>query len=373
MHIGFDARIHFYNRSGISRYIEGLLGSYLALPESNDDRITLVQSWKEKSLKISDKRVVSHSLFTPSHFPFEKASLYLESVNIPDLDFIHCLDFFAPFPTRFLLLYTAFDLYFLRNPSSHSKASYRHYSKFTKCNFQRNHTVCISMSTERDLLELTNAHSERVSVVYPGFCPESVEASPRMIDLVKKKFKLTIPPILMVGTIETRKNYVCALKAYEIVLSQIKKDAPPLCIVGGKGSGADAFLSALKASPVRDKVYLLGSVSQEELAALYQYSQLLLYPSLYEGFGFPILEGFASKTPVITSNVSSMEEIAGNASVLVNPEDAESIAMGILSVLDSIEFSAALIKRGLARVKDFSWERAAREMREVYLKVAMQK
>ncbi len=154
----------------------------------------------------------------------------------------------------------------------------------------------------------------------------------------------------MVGTREPRKNLERAIRAFQ----GLKKKNLSLVIAGKFGWGSDLKQSGAK---------LLGYVPGEDLPGLYGGAQVFVYPSLYEGFGLPILEAMASECPVVTSNLSSMPEIAGKAAVLINPRKVGDITKGIEEALERKE---ELIKKGKARVKEFSWQKTARETLKVY-------
>jgi glycosyltransferase involved in cell wall biosynthesis len=139
-----------------------------------------------------------------------------------------------------------------------------------------------------------------------------------------------------------------------------------LVIAGKFGWGKELMAEDSKQKTVNSHIKLLGYVPDEDLPALFAGAQVFVYPSLYEGFGLPILEAMASGCPVVTSNASSMPEVAGKASVLVNPEKVEDIARGIQKALENRE---ELIKKGKARAREFSWEKTARETLKVYQEV----
>jgi glycosyltransferase involved in cell wall biosynthesis len=200
-------------------------------------------------------------------------------------------------------------------------------------------------------MEILGIPEERIRVVYEA-CngTYNIRHTTYDIDKIKKKYGIRGDYILAVGTREPRKNLQRVLEALNILVSQYPSIS--LVVAGKFGWGQEI-----------SNFQLLGYVPKEDLACLYAGAEVFVYPSLYEGFGLPILEAMSSGCPVVTSNVSSMPEVAGEAAVLVNPKSVKEIAGGIKRAMKE---RTELIKKGFARVKEFSWEKTARETLGVY-------
>ena len=165
------------------------------------------------------------------------------------------------------------------------------------------------------------------------------------------------PYVLTVGTLQPRKNLAAALAAFERVVSQ---GFPHMLVVAGaRGWRDDAVVDMLREPSVRARVRVLGGVTDEELVELYRGADCLLFPSLYEGFGFPALEAMACGTPTICASRTSLPEVAGDAAVLIDPDDADAFAAALAEVLSSTARREELAAAGLARAREFSWERCA--------------
>lgn len=177
--------------------------------------------------------------------------------------------------------------------------------------------------------------------------------------------KVREPYILSVGTLEPRKNLKSVLKAYAI-LRREWPTTPKLVVVGGRGWGEDDLVSVSYEVGVTEKIEWRGFVSDQELGALYAGATLLVYPSLYEGFGFPVLEAMSVGCPVVTSNRSSLPEITGNAGLLVDPTDPQQIADAMYRILDDAGLAEHLRQAGRRRAGLFSWQRCAQETLAVY-------
>jgi alpha-1,3-rhamnosyl/mannosyltransferase len=182
---------------------------------------------------------------------------------------------------------------------------------------------------------------------------------PPSADEVRGRHRLARPYVLAVGTLEPRKNLPRLIEAFAALPPDVR-DRHELVLVGALGWETDETLAAIGRH--RDRVRALGHVPDEELPALYRGAALFAYPSLYEGFGLPVLEAMAAGTPVLTSNVSSMPEVGGDAAVYCDPRDTASIREGLLSVLSDEHAGGALAEAGRRRAQEFSWDRHAREM-----------
>jgi len=228
--------------------------------------------------------------------------------------------------------------------------------------------LAISEATKRDVVTHLNVPAERVEVVYGG-----VGAAMRPIEdseiLARALAPLGIDPggyILHVGTIEPRKNLVRLVEAYSLAREAAPLGFPRLALVGAKGWDFEEVFERVEALGLEDQVLFTGRVERHILPFVYSGAVLFVYPSLYEGFGLPVLEAMACGVPVITSNVSSLPEIVGEAGVLVDPTDTVGLAAAISDLLGDGGRRVALREAGLARAAGFSWGRAARETLKVY-------
>jgi glycosyltransferase involved in cell wall biosynthesis len=215
----------------------------------------------------------------------------------------------------------------------------------------------VSKWTANDLITEVPEAEVKTSVIYEA-------NSLKLSDLIDFD-KVDGEYILFVGTLEPRKNLPRLLQAYAL-LSKTIRDKHPLVIVGGKGWGKDNIYSIIEQLSISKHVKVLGYLSDEELASVYHQSHLFVMPSLYEGFGLPLLEAMSMGVPVVTSNISSLPEIVGDNAVIVDPNNVESIKDGIEKVLIDNELRNQLSKAGLDRAKLFSWKGAAKETLAVF-------
>jgi len=228
--------------------------------------------------------------------------------------------------------------------------------------------IAVSECTKRDIVKRFNVSETKIDVIHeaaaPGFCQYKTSDSTLRIC---RQYRIDKPYILYVGTIEPRKNLTALIRAY----ARLKTSAAikhELVIVGKKSWYYGKLFREISRESIQDDVIFTGYLPRLYLPHFYNAADLFILPSLYEGFGLPILEAMACGTPVIASNVSALPEVAGDAAILIDPYDVEAIAEAMYRVLTDGDLRAELVKRGLERVKQFSWERCARETLRVYEK-----
>ncbi len=229
--------------------------------------------------------------------------------------------------------------------------------------------ISVSENTKRDLMRVLKVPSEKISVVYeaaqPSFRPiRDAEA----LERVRRRYGIEGPFIYHVGNIEPRKNLVRLIKAYILMRRDTGIDVK-LVITGQKGWLTGRLYKSLGGLELHDDLIFTGYVPHQDLPLLMNAARVFVFPSLYEGFGLPVLEAMSCGTPVVTSDISSLPEIVGRAAVLVNPYDEESIAAGLGRILADDELRRRLATEGLEQAARFSWDQAARETLAVYRRV----
>lgn len=222
--------------------------------------------------------------------------------------------------------------------------------------------IAISEATGKDLVEKLKVAAAKIKVIYPGRNALAKPVKNLPASLKRGAY------ILSVGTLEPRKNLIGLFKAYALLPLRLR-ERYPLVVCGAKGWNTGEIFATLSKLKLEDKVKFLGFVSDGTLAKLYAEAAIFVYPSFYEGFGFPVLEALSFGTPVLTSNVSSLPEVAGQAAILVDPKETNAISRGIQQVLEHQEEACELKKRGKKQAQKFSWEKAAKEMIKVFEEV----
>jgi len=260
---------------------------------------------------------------------------------------------------------TVHDLIFRRLPAHHKPLNrwYLNMSLPLYCR-RATHIIAVSECTRRDLIAAYNLSPEKITTVYEAAAPRFTPQSPETVTAARARYGLPDRYLLFVGTIEPRKNLPRLLAAFEAVRAEGLSDG--LVIVGKRGWLYDDFFARLEHSPARDAILLPGYVPDEDLPAVYAGAQALVFPSLYEGFGLPVLEAMACGTPVVASNASSVPEVGGDAAFYFDPVDVDAMIEAIRRLLRDHELQDGARVQGLARAAEFSWGMSAANTEAVY-------
>jgi glycosyltransferase involved in cell wall biosynthesis len=221
-----------------------------------------------------------------------------------------------------------------------------------------------SDATRQDLIELFHAPADRVQTLYSGCDPmfHPITDEPEL-QRVRAAHHLEKPFLLNVGTIEPRKNLVRLIEAFSHLPHHQELE---LVIAGGRGWMYDEIYQAPEKFGVSASVRFIGFTPDADLPALYSLSEMVVYPSLYEGFGLPVLEAMACGAAVVTSNNSSLPEVAGNAALLVDPRDTEALTWAMTRFLDDHRWRSIMQHKALARAKNFSWDKSAQQLKAAF-------
>lgn len=291
--------------------------------------------------------------------PPRAASFLYNEVNfsidalIGNVDVFHSWDWYLPLSKKAAVVTTVHDVALFKFPdTAHPDIKNHHQQVMEQIKTRNTHVIAVSEATKKDLIELFDINPDHIHIIYEAL-PEESKITPTAEDVlaVTSKYTITKPYFLMVGTQEPRKNYPRQINAWR----KFKTDFN--LVIVGKPAWEEIKPEA--------GLIQIGYAEGKELASLYQGAQSLLYCSLAEGFGLPMLEAFYHSLPVVTSDVSSLSEIANGATIKVDPQDEVAIATGIQASLDQ---KTQLVEKGTQRLQDFSWEKAAVETLEVYKK-----
>ena len=241
---------------------------------------------------------------------------------------------------------------------------------FAKESFDRSITnadkiIAISESCKRDLLNFYSLKEDKIHVVHLGYNYQVAKLNESEIEELRKKYEVNYKFFLYAGWFLPHKNIERIIESFNIVKKRVCSEYK-LLLVGGKGFLRKKIETLIYRLGLTDSVMIVEHCSGEKLNFLYNAAEMFLYPSLYEGFGMPILEAMTTGTPVITSNLSSCPEVAGNAALFVNPYDIEEISLRMLDILNDTALRHDLINKGLMRTGNFSWKRNAEETVKVY-------
>ncbi len=261
---------------------------------------------------------------------------------------------------------TVHDLTALLFPEAHTLKVRWSLLPFLRPSFERaRRLVTISESTARDLAFHFPQCAEKIRVVYPGIDPEFRPGEAGEIAATRRELGAPEGYLLYAGTLEPRKNVGKLIDAWMALRAADRQAVPPLVLAGPYGWGSERLARRI-AALAPEGLIAVGRVERARLVRIFQAARVFVYPSLYEGFGFPAAEALACGLPVVTSDTSSLPEVVGDAGLLADPQDAGALAGRIKALLDSPERAAELGRRGVERAGRFRWDRAAREMEEVF-------
>jgi glycosyltransferase involved in cell wall biosynthesis len=291
------------------------------------------------------------------------------------VDLLHAMAFASPILSKRPTVVTVFDLSFLQFPQAF-KAIKRLYLRWmTHVSVQRaTRVVVISEHTRRDVMRRFGVPGERVTTVYCGVDASFRPLLAKEVNAFRERKGLSSRCILFLGTIEPRKNILRLIDAFARLIASSGQDFSDLCLVvaGGKGWFFEPVFALVQELGLTDRVLFTGYVPEEEKCLWYNAAMCFCYPSLYEGFGLPPLEAMACGTPVVTSNVSSLPEVVGDAGLTVAPEDVAGLCEALHRVLSDAALRDELVEKGKTRAASFTWDRAARQTTQVYRQAWLQ-
>lgn len=283
-------------------------------------------------------------------------------------DIAHELFHQVPAARRAARVATVHDLSVFRHPETHTPETVRiHTALLRHCATRADAIVAVSDSCRRDLIELLDAAPEKVHVVPNGVCLEEFEDELDTTALDGLKERLGIPRryLIHLGTVEPRKNLPRLLRAYSRLCERVA-DCPGLVLVGKIGWKADPVISALGDPRLRDRVVHVGYLPRREALLLLRGASACAYPSLYEGFGLPVLEAMAARTPVITSNVSALPDVTGDTALLVDPHDEEALTHAMVELIERPEEARRRAEAARERAQRFTWSASADALVRAY-------
>jgi len=268
------------------------------------------------------------------------------------------------------IIVTVHDLIFKTFPEGHTQRTLDETEKnMANIGEKASKIICCSKNTVRDLKKYFNIKKEKISLVYQGVDKNMFyvigSEEDRQADRMLKKRGIYEPYILSVGTIEPRKNLENILHAFDKLRTR-KQFSGKLVVIGMKGWMSDGIESLIRKLELKNHVLFMGYINNHELRHFYNRAEAFLFPSFYEGFGFPIVEAFCCGTPVVTSNVSSCPEVAQDAALLTNPYNPEEIATAISRIVNDAGLKQSLREKGFRRAGDFNFHKTAKKTLAVY-------
>jgi glycosyltransferase involved in cell wall biosynthesis len=371
--------------SGVAKYIKNLIFALSEIDKKNEYTLFFYTSSKERRRIFLEKRdffikrgFQCKTLCIPQYgfeILWNKIGLKFPPIEFfsGKTDVFHSPGYRVPLVKRAKVISTIYDLTRLRIKEILPEWLVEHFFHLVKSAISRSDKIiAISENTKKDLVEIFNLPPEKINVVYLGisqkYRPLCNEENIH-IQSILRKYSITKPYLLCVATVLAKhKNVETVIKCFEILKN--KYDIPhKLVVVGKKGIEYSALYKLVYELKVEKEVIFTDYIPEDELICIYNGADVFVFLSLYEGFGFPPLEAMACGIPVVVSNRSSLPEVVGDAGILVDPFNVEEIVSSIYKIIIDSEFKNTLSRKGLERVKNFSWAKCAKETLDLYLRI----
>jgi glycosyltransferase involved in cell wall biosynthesis len=366
MRIGIDSRLPYYQRGGISKYIRLLISSIAEIDHANDYVIFHQRKDSASYLPVNRSNFRPANLWTPCHHRIERWSLSAELLP-HRLDVLHSPDFIPPAFGAKSKVITIHDLNFVHYPDFLTEDSRRYYlDQITWAVEHADRISADSFHTKNDLISILNVPADKITTIHlaadPVFSDKQAKGA---IASTLEHFSLPKDFILFVGTLSPRKNISNLLLAYSQLIMSESIDLP-LVLVGARGWLYQELFDLVKTLEIEQNVRHINNATDIQLSHLYSAASILTLPSHYEGFGFPVLEAMHCGCPVISSDRASLPEVAGDAAILLDPDDIDAWSQSIESLLSDTETQKQMIEKGYRQANNFSWTNTARETVKIY-------
>ena len=369
MRIGYESKRIFHNKTGLGNYgrdiIRGLSNYfpenmyYLYNPKNTNQNLFEANKWN-----VFER--LPKSKFSNKFYNYWRQKGVVKDLKTDNISIYHGLSGELPVGLKknnIKSIVTIHDLIFMRYPNLYSFFDRKiHYLKFKKAAQNADKIIAISEQTKNDIVHYLKIDPEKIEVIYQG-CQDIFKQTYNLEDKEKVRLKYELPEefILNVGTIETRKNALLIVKA-------IKNCDTKLVLIGKKTKYADQIESYILENNLQNKVQILSGFSSVELAIAYQMATIFIYPSVFEGFGIPIIEALYSKTPVITNKFGVFPEAAGPDSIYINPENETELEDKINLLLKNENIRKEIAAKGFNFAQRFNDDRIAQSINEIYIK-----
>jgi glycosyltransferase involved in cell wall biosynthesis len=356
-----------YRRAGIHQYIYNILSHLPNVDESFSYTVLLNHHLEMNLPRVEErigmlntnkplKRILWEQLIQPFALRRVKPSLY------------HAMAFVIPVAMPCPSVVTVYDLSFMRFPEVLTTFRRNYLQRFTRSSCERaTRIIAISESTAQDIVEFWGIPREKIDVTLLGVSPEFHPLPEDKIEAFRIKKGLPKRFLFFVGTLEPRKNLPMLIRAYGN-LPQDMRDEVHLVLGGGKGWLYDEIFETIERLHLGDRVHTPGYIPAEDLALWYNAADALVYPTVYEGFGFPVIEAMACGKPVLASDSSSLPEVVGNVGILLPPDDESAWTQALSKIILSDQWRADQKSSLEAWAGQFTWQRTARQTIESYQK-----
>ena len=354
-------------KTGVGWYIYNIVKE-LSKSDKNDYIADFMGRHDVKSQIDYDIKIKQNKLLTCTMYNFltKKMNISHNLILGTKSDIYHFFNFTIPKNVKGKIINTIYDTVFISAPET--MGNRKEIEEYKYGAQKSDLIITISKSAKNDIIKNLGVSENKIEIVYPGIDLERYSKKYEKEDLekIRKKYKLPLEYILYLGTIEPRKNIERTIKAFIKYKKEVKDDLK-FVIVGGKGWKYDNIMKLIES--MGTDIILTGYIDEEDKIPIYKLAQIFAFPSLYEGFGMPVLEAMAAGVPVITSNVSSLPEVAGEAAILVDPLNEDEIFEAYKKILSDKKLQLEMIEKGLEQAKKFEWKESAKVLEQIYEKM----
>lgn len=374
--IGINLRFLQTTISGIGKYVLELVNALSQKDVKN--KYFLYEYDHTNVIRPVEKENFSY-LILKLHTKMRSMRIFLEQflfsrfIKNQGLDVFHGPSFMLPVfkPKGTKCVITVHDLTFLRYPESFTFETKLYYKLFFRQSIKNaDMIIADSQATKDDIMLYYHVPKNKIKVIYLGVDKAFTPVADKFhVAKVQKKYALPKKFFLFTGLLSPRKNIEGVLRAFNSLNIDLYKEYH-FVIVGGKGWLYDPIFKYVEEHNLKERVHFTGYIDEGDLPVFYTLAEALVFPSFYEGFGLPILEAMACGCPVITSNISSMPEVAGDAALLVDPKNTQNILTAMEKIVSDKELRKKLVEKGYEQAKQFTWEKTAEETLALYKQVA---
>jgi len=369
LNICIDITSLYQKLTGIRYYIHHLIHNLAKLDTENIYYLFGGHSWKNfrgknnysypenKNFRLFINPIPSKLLPYHNLIPIE--------FFIGQIDLFHGTNFVLPKIKNAKKVITIHDLSFEINPEWYPPEVIKWKEYVYKSAVESDKIIAVSESTKKDIINIYGIQPEKINVIYQSAGIDiDINFSEELKTKIKQKYSLPDKYFLFTGRLEPRKNIIGLLKSFYLVKKMGIKYK--LVLVGNKGWKIEETIKTINELNIQQDVIFCGYVNENELPVIYNLAQVFVFPSLYEGFGHPLIEAMMYSTPIITSNISSLPEIVGDSAILVNPSDPEQIAKSMYNLATNENLRQEYIRRGKNRLKQFSWSKTTEQTLKIY-------
>ena len=378
MKIGIDARMYSDAFTGIGRYVYELTQFLFSKCDSDWEWVIFMNEPGFSRAGFSNPRVRKIKVNAP-HYSFAEQTTFLRQLRQEKCNLVHFPHFNVPLGYHKKFITTIHDTTISFYPGKKMNSPWRKwaYQKvFSHAVRGAERIISVSENTKMDVIKLFNIPSPRITTIWNGIGDEFRETSETEVIAARKKFNLHDNFLLYTGVWREHKNLVGLLRAFRIILDQLQtrdeaaalKDLQ-LVLTGKPDLHYPEVSETITSLQLQDHIKPIGLVSQDDLIRLYGAATIYVFPSFYEGFGFPPLEAMKAQTPVAASRISAIPEVCGDAVLYFDPHQPTDMAKKIMQLLLDEKLQKTLVKKGEERVKLFSWQRSGERTLQVYQEV----